>query len=368
MGNRYSIISADSHVNIPETAFAQYFPPKLRDRAPKVEHGEEQDTIVFEGQRSKISLLSAVAGRKYEDFKLNATRIGEGAIGGYDPVERLKDMDLDGVHAEVLFGTVGGGFLNQTNDPELKLTLTQAYNDWLADYCKTAPDRLIGMAEMPYWNLDQTLAEAKRAREKGLKGIVMHAIPADHNYTEPLWEPLWNLLEEQEMPIHWHLGMRPLTPGLASQLMISISCNKSMMAEPITSVIFSGVLERHPKLNVVSVEGGIGWSAFLVGWMDNVYERHRHWTGNQLKELPSSYFHNQVKLTFIEDEVGVRERHTIGLNAIMWSNDYPHSDSTWPHSQEVIAKHFAGVPEHETAQMVSGNAAKLYGLKAVVPA
>jgi predicted TIM-barrel fold metal-dependent hydrolase len=363
MAKRHPIISADSHVNIPETAFAEYFPEKLKDRAPRVEHGADKDTVVFEGKRSEITLMSAVAGRKFEDYKPNATRLGEGAAGGYDPVERLKDMDVDGIDADVLFGTVGGGYLNQTNDPDLKLAIVRAYNDWLGDFCQTAPERLIGIAEMPYWDIDQTLAETKRAKEKGLKGIMLHAIPPDHNYTEPYWEPLWSLLEEVELPVHWHLGARPLTPGLAQNLMVSISCNKAMMAEPITSVVFSGVLKRHPKLQVVSVEGGIGWAAFLVPWMDNVWRRHRHWQNSPLAEEPSVYFKRQVKLTFIEDAVGVRERHTIGLDAIMWSNDYPHADSTWPHSQEVIAEHFAGVPEAETAQMVGGNAAKLYGLR-----
>src|SRR5581483_6699779 len=170
MAARYRLISADSHVNIPETAFGAYFPAALKERAPRVEHGPEKDTVVFEGRRSEIPLMAAVAGRRFEDYQPTATRLGEGAVGGYDPLERLKDMDLDGVDAEVLFGTVGGGYLNQTDDSALKLALVQAYNDWLADFCATAPERLIGLAELPYWDLELTLAEAKRAQAKGLKG------------------------------------------------------------------------------------------------------------------------------------------------------------------------------------------------------
>lgn len=128
-------------------------------------------------------------------------------------------------------------------------------------------------------------------------------------------------------------------------------------------MLFSGVLERHPKLKVVSVESGVGWMAFLVPWMDNVYERHRHWTKLRLPEKPSHYFQRQVRATFIEDPVGVRERRTIGISVIMWSNDYPHSDSTWPHSRKAIDEQFAGVPAADRDAMVYGNAAALYGVK-----
>lgn len=368
MTKRFTVISADSHVNIPETAFMEYFPANLKDRAPRVEHGAERDTVVFEGQRTNIRISSALAGRKYEDYRADATRLGEGAVGGYDPHERLKDMDVDGIDSDVIFGTVGGAYINQTSEPALKQALIRAYNDWLADFCQTAPERLLGIAEMPYWDLDATLAEAKRAKAKGLRGLLLHAIPTDHNYTEPYWEPLWSLAEELELPVHWHLGARPLTPGLADQTIIAITCNKAMMMEPIASVILSGVLARHPKLQVVSVEGGAGWAAFTVPWMDNVWRRHRYWKNSPLNEEPSIYFKRQVKLTFIEDPAAVRERQTIGLDCLMWSSDYPHADTTWPHSQEVIAEHFAGVPEEDKGRIVGGNAAELYRIAEKVPA
>jgi predicted TIM-barrel fold metal-dependent hydrolase len=367
MAVQMPVISADSHVNIPEPAYAEYMPARLKDRAPRVEHGKDRDWVVFEGERMPIQLMSAVAGQKYEDYRLNATRLGEGAVGGYDPQERLKDMDTDGVDAEVLFGTVAGpfsgGYINKAGTPELKLALRQAYNDWLADYCKAAPDRLIGLGEMPDWSLEATLAEAKRVRDKGLKGIIMPSIPLDHNYMEPYWEPLWDLLEDLDMPMHMHLGPRPLTPGLADNLFCLIILNKPMMAEPLVSAIFAGVFERHPKLRMVSVESGAGWAAFTVPWMDNAFERHRYWQNSTLKKLPSYYWKKHVKLTFIEDPVAVRERHTIGIDCLMWSSDYPHSDSTWPHSQKWIAEHFEVVPEGEKQQIIAGNAAKVYGLR-----
>jgi predicted TIM-barrel fold metal-dependent hydrolase len=142
--------------------------------------------------------------------------------------------------------------------------------------------------------------------------------------------------------------------------MVAISVNKTVMCEPIATFIFSGALQRHPNLKLVSVESGIGWMAFLVPWMDHVFERHRYHTKSELTEAPSFYFHRQVFGTFIDDVVGVRNRDIIGVENIMWSSDYPHVNSSWPSSREYIEKHFGDVPLEERRKMVHDNAAKLY--------
>ncbi len=162
------------------------------------------------------------------------------------------------------------------------------------------------------------------------------------------------------MSLNFHLGTKPITRGVEANLMISISCNKAMMAEPMTSLIFSGVLMRHPKLKAVSVESGIGWMAFLIPWMDHVWERHRYHTESPLEEPPSFYWHRQILGTFIDDIVGVQNRQIIGVENIMWSSDYPHINSSWPHSQEYIDTHFKGVPEDEKRKMIADNVANLY--------
>ncbi|MCL0102335.1 amidohydrolase [Dehalococcoidia bacterium] len=368
MATEHRVISADSHVNPPPTIYQEYTSPEFRDRAPRVEIRGDQQVMLFEGRETIASGLSSVAGKKYEDFKHQVKTFEEGRRGGFDPHARIEDMDLDNVGAEVLYG---GTITLQTDDRDLRVALMRAYNDWLANFCKTHPDRLVGIGEIPTYDIDLAVAEATRVRKAGLRGVLIPAIPglegswstpADRPYTDPWYDPLWSALQDLDLPAHMHLGARPLTNGLASNIIVSVTCNKAMMMEPIASLIVSGVLERHPKLKVVSVESGIGWMAFTVPWLDKVWEKHRHWTGNPLKEAPSFYFHRQVLGTFIEDEVGVRERHTIGVSNIMWSNDYPHSDSTWPHSQQAIEEHFADVPEDEKRQITEGNAASLYGL------
>ncbi len=361
-------ISADSHVNPPNTFCQDYIPVQYRDRAPKTIVKDGYQVMTFEGQERKVSLLSASAGKRYQDYKTVARADEEGRRGGFDPHARATDMDVDGVDAEVLYGNaLGGGTGLMPTDRGLRFALMQAYNTWLADYCKAYPQRLVGIAEIPHWDLQLAIGEATRAKKLGLRGVIIPAIPTLNDadgrpYIDPWYEPLWSALEDLGMPVNMHLGARPLTRGLEANLFAAICSNKAVMTEPITSFIFAGVFDRHPKQNIVSVESGIGWMAFLVPWMDNVYERHRYHTGLTLKDKPSAEFQEHVAGTFIEDEVGVRERHVIGVRSIMWSSDYPHSDSTWPHSRKAIEEHFKGVPEEEKALIVGGNAARLYGV------
>ena len=364
------IISADSHVNPPPTIYAERLPSSLQDRAPKVERRGDTQVLVFEGAEKGFGSLAGVADTRPEDVRMVVKTWSEGRHGGWEPEPRIEDMEKDGVDAEVLYGSGdGGGITLKTIDRPLRHGLMHAYNDWLVDFCKSYPNKLIGIADIPIWDLDLAIQEAAWARKSGLRGVLIPAIPAtegspaeDKPYTDPWYEPLWTALEDLGMPINMHLGAKPVTRGLDKELMVSVTANKSAMTEPIASFIFSGVLMRHPKLKIVSVESGVGWMAFVVEWMDHVFAKHRYHTKSKLTESPSIYFKRQVLGTFIDDVVGVQQRHTIGVESIMWSSDYPHINSSWPHSREAIAKHFAGVSEDEKQLMVAGNAARLYGL------
>ena len=370
MARTLGTISADSHVNPPASIYAERVPANLRDRAPRVESRGDHEVLMFEGREQRFMALDSSAGKKVERKDLLQSTAKAERAGGWDPHARIPDMDHDGVDAEVLFGSgSGGGVTINTNDREMKFALMQAYNGWLSDFCAPYPDRLIGIAEIPHWDIDLAIAETKRAAKAGLRGVLLPAIPAapgspesDKAYVDPVYEPLWDTLEEMDMSVNMHLGTRPLTRGVEGYLLVNISCNKAMMAEPMTSLIFSGVLMRHPNLKAVSVESGIGWMAFLIPWMDSVWEKHRVHTASTLEEPPSFYWHRQVLGTFIDDLVGIQNRHVIGVENIMWSSDYPHINSSWPESQKYIDRHFEGVPDDERRKMVSENAAKLYKL------
>ena len=364
------IISADDHVNPPPTIYGERLPKEFKDRAPRVEKRGDAEFLVFEGTEKPFFALQGSAGIKDEDVVTLSKTKEAGRKGGWDPHARIEDMDFDGVDAQVLFGSGdGGGIEIRSENRPFRFAMMQVYNDYVAEFCRPYPTRLIGVAEIPYWDVELALSEAKRAAEMDLRGVLLPAIPAfensppeDKHYGDPSYEKLWTELEAMGLHVHFHLGTKPLTRGLQSNLMAQISTNKTSMCEPIASFIFSGVLQRHPKLKIISVESGIGWMAFLVPWMDHTWRRHRHHTNSDLTEPPSFYFHRQVYGTFIDDVVGVRNRDIIGVENIMWSSDYPHVNSSWPESRAYIEKHFGDVPEDERAKMVGGNVAKLYDI------
>ena len=383
----YPVISADSHVNPPPFFWNDYLPAHLKDRAPKLESAAEGDFIFYEGRRAPITMLGAAAGQKFEDYKAIGSDMDLKELlrvsrpGGWEPAERLKDMDMDGVDAEVLYG---GGPLTSA-DPEFCLATFRAYNDWLADFCSAAPDRFIGIAYIPTWDVDIAIRETEHAHRRGLRGVMIGAYPpappeeagaggqggflgwltSGVSYNDPVFDPFWKKLIELNMAAHIHLGpaLRPAGKPAPRPFLVGLTVGKLFMAEPIADAIFSGRFQRFPELMQVTVESGIGWGAFLVEYMDRNWERHRYHDESVLKEPPSFYFRRNIKATFLHDPVAIRERDIIGVDNIMWSSDYPHSDTTWPNSLDVIEEHLGGIPEDEKRKIVGENAAKLYNIR-----
>ena len=358
----YQVISADSHMNTPKDIYEKYAPASIRHLMPRVESTEEGDFWVFEGGRSPaINGLATAAGSKFEDYTVKAKRFSEVVSGSWDPVARIEDQKLDGVDAEVIYG---GMLLDFSKDPELRMAAYQVYNDWLADFSASAPGRLVGLAALPMWDVEMACGEARRAAKKGHRGVTIPAwSPTEQQYHEPAWEPLWSTLEELDLSVSMHLGGRTHWVQLDRLPTAYLASSKMTLAEPICVMLFGGPLVKHPGLKLVSAEGGVGWMAYLKEFSDNVYTRHRFWTQLDMPEPPSYYFDRQIFGTFEEDKAGVLLRHLIGVDNIMWASDYPHSDTTWPHSQKYIAEHFVGVPEDEKHKILAGNCARLYKLE-----
>jgi predicted TIM-barrel fold metal-dependent hydrolase len=360
----HELISADSHVNPPPTIWANYLPAALKGRAPVVESTDEGDFQVFEGQRTPIVGISAMAGKDPKDYSWNIRRLDDQRAGGFDPSARLEDMDADHVRAEVLYG---GGPL-PCMDAELRAASYAAYNDWLADFCSASPNRLLGMAYIPCDEPAAAIAEVKRSAARGLRGCVIPRFPARGTgdwYAEE-WDAFWRTLLDVGWPGGIHVGgtgrdrSHPdLDPtGFMSDLMMS----KFAMAEACARIVLSGLLEKYPDLKIVSVEGQLGWLPFVNYYLDHLFAKHRFWTRNELKEPPSFYFKRQVFATFMEDPVGLREREHIGVGNIMWSRDYPHSETTWPHSKALTDAWMADFPEEDRSRILYQNAEQLYNL------
>jgi predicted TIM-barrel fold metal-dependent hydrolase len=356
------LISADSHVNPPATMWVEYLPKSLRDQAPRVESTDEGDFQVFEGRRTPLIGINSMAGKKPEQYSWNVRRLDEQRAGGFDPAARLEDMDADGVQAEVIYG---GGPLRSQN-PELLRASYLAYNDWLADFCAAAPDRLIGIAYLPCEAPEIAIAEVKRAAKRGLKGCLIPRFPGDGDWYDPEWDDLWRAILDQGWVAAIHSGgkgRKAEMPSLDSVgFMSDVLMNKFAMAEAIARIVLSGLLERYPDLRFVSVEAQLGWLPFTQYYLDHIWAKHRYWTKSELPNPPSFYFRRQVFATFMEDPVGLREREHIGVDNIMWSSDYPHSETTWPNSRKLTEEWMSDFPEEERRKILYENAARLYHL------
>src|SRR5262245_6932066 len=355
------LISADSHVNPPPTMWAKYLPASLRGQAPRVEKTDGGDAEGFVGMRKPVLGISAMADRKPEDYSLTVRPLEEQRAGGYQPSARLEDMDKDHIQAEVIYG---GGPLPSQN-PELRRDSHAAYNDWLADFCSESPKRLLGIAYLPCDSPEVAIAEVKRSAQRGLRGCVIPRFPGvEGDWFDPEWDGLWNAIVDQGWAVAIHVGGRARVAGMprtdATGFMSDVLMSKFAMAEALSHFVLSGLLERHPDLHVVSVEGQLGWIPFTQYYLDHIWEKHRHWTKSTLKERPSVFFKRQVHATFMEDPVGLRERDLIGVENILWSSDYPHSETTWPHSLKLTREWMSEFPDSERRKMLYENAAQLY--------
>ena len=373
MARQYKLVSADGHVNPLPTFWKEYLPKRFQDSAPRLEQTGDGDFVVFEGKRTPFLIIGSLAGTDVKDYKVTGT-VKETRPGGWEPRERLKDLAIDDVDAEVLYG---GGPLS-ASDPEMHLASYRAYNTWLSDFCSQAPDQLLGMAYIPIGNVEKAIDELRFAAGRGLRGVVIPAYPPDEGATEggaimpgdpnsersygdPEFEPFWQAAVELNMPLNVHLGARraDLRPH---RFLPAMTGSKLALGEVVAVFVFSGILQRHPGLKFVSVESGVGWFAFCAEYMDHVWDRHRYWTDSPLKERPSFYMDRQVYGTFLDDKVGVQLRNVAGAHNIMWSSDYPHSETTWPNSWKMIEEHFVGVPEDEKQRIICGNVVDLYKL------
>jgi predicted TIM-barrel fold metal-dependent hydrolase len=368
------VISADSHIMEPPTLWAERLDQAFRDRAPHVVNewkGKKGEFLICEGR-----LLRPVYGGFPADKPLHEilpypqsahprerTGYANARPGGWDPAARIKDQEIDGMAAEVLYATSALVFFS-VEDLALQRALFRAYNDWLAEFCSYNPQRLVGLALISLEDIDEAVQELGRCAKRGLKGALISVSPdAEKQYDNPVYDPFWAAAQDCKIPLSMHLatGKRNIVTTSRSPYAMYINIPEHMQQTLIT-LIFSGVLERFPRLTVLSTEHDIGWIAYFLLRMDRAYERFRQSDPIPLTMPPSEYFKRQVYATFQDDPVGLATRQFLGVDNFLWASDYPHVDSTWPHSQWVIKQHFAGMPAGDKQKILCDNAAKLYGI------
>ena len=364
-------ISADSHVTEPANSFLDFIDPKFRDRAPRMEFIEPMgDCMVVDGKIPVPLWLVAGAGRPADTLGFTGShRFEELWPGGWDPAARLLEQDQDGVIAEVIYPSVGMVICNLP-DVAYKRACMDAYNQWISQFCAHAPNRLIGMGQTAVRGVDETIADVEAIKALGLRGVMLPGRPAtDFDYDDPRFDPLWQALIDLKMPPSFHIltgndnslsGAVGRGPRI-NQFLAVIRANQDIMG----MLIFGGVFERNPALRVVCVEADAGWVPHYAYRMDHAYDRHRNWLPSEtLTKKPSEYFFEHVYVTFQDDFTAFRvaEAAMMPVSQLLWANDHPNSDATWPWSQDILAKHTVGLTEAQINAIVRDNTATLYDI------
>jgi uncharacterized protein len=368
----YKLVSSDSHINEPPDLWTREAPDHVRGKVPHVVEVEQGDAwVVAPGIAPRPVSTSAAAGVKPEDYMKKAVTYAGMRPGSFEPEARLGDMDIDGVDAEVLYPGIARA-LDTFADAETRAWCAQRYNDWLAEFQSVDPARIVALAILPpIDDGDAAATELRRAASIGIRGAFLATPVGGRPLSHPAAEELWNAAEELDIPISLHIGggkallhklADPADAHLPGVREAYLSTVPMTIDEHIATLIYGGVFDRHPGLKVVIAESGIGWLPFFLERMESVYERHRHYLKSQLSRHPTEVFQKHMFATFQEDHSGLRLRDMLGVDTLMWASDYPHTDTTWPNSRDVVDRYFAEVPPAERQRIVAGNCVALYGL------
>jgi len=360
------VLSADSHVLEPPDLWTTRMQAAYRDRAPHLVHqvnGQTGDFLVCEPLRPFNPTSLGCAGIPPEDLE----RFSKGGYavcrpGSWDPVERLKDMDFDGLTAEIFYCGYSMSLFSHPDD-EFQRDAHRAYNDWAAEYAAHAATRLFPVANISMTDPEADLAELTRVKKMGFRGIFISNDPApQRRYDNPMWDTFWSTVEDYDLPVNVHILTGQKGPQVGANALVDGVLLPVHAFRTIAEMITAGVLERHPRLKIISVENDIGW-------MPNYLKRLEWYSYRfgprypQLKINAAEYWRRQVYATFQDDVPGIRCRDLIGTDRLMWGSDYPHFDSTFPKSREAIARNFEGVPEDEQHAILGGTMVEVYNLQ-----
>ena len=365
------VLSSDSHVFEPPDLWTERIDREFADRAPRVEREGDADVLVVEGDLTIAGIgLISNAGARYENPEeiSDHGRFEDVHVGGYEPEQHLKDMVIDGVAGEVLYPSQGL-FYFKVEDSALLSAIFRAYNDWLADFCSADPLRLKGIAMLNVDNVDDAVSELERNARRGFTGAMITEYPPEaRRFDHPDYERLWSAAADLDMPLSLHTATRRVgaNSGVVERTVRDASRRATKVMLPATSlcdIIYSGVFDRYPSLKLAIVEFELAWLPHMLGTMDYTYRERHEEASYRFKNdmLPSDFVGQNVYLSFQEDAIGIRLRDCIGVHRMMWGSDYPHSESTFPRSREVLAEILEGVPDDECDQIVCHTTAELYG-------
>lgn len=356
-------ISADSHVQEPESLYQERVPVEFRHRTPHYEIRNGGKYLVREGKKDRRVDLAAA--RVDEDDMDREFRRDDS--GGRDISVRLSDQERDGIKAEVIYPNHGLSLFSSP-DPKYQMAVAKAYNDWMMELFGAHPHRFAPAALVPVADVPAAIAEVRRVSQLGYRVVSIPIAVNDKPYNLPLYEPLWAAVEDSGLVLSLHTltGSEDIYPDNIGEEDIGAFLPYMVLGmaqgqNPVCLLISSGALERHPGMKFVIVESGAGWLGWLLYALDEQAEKKHMWVLPKLEMLPSEYFKRQGHVTFSDDPPALRLLDLTGDRCLLWGSDYPHDEGTFPHSHQVAEKIFVGVPKESKRKIVFENAAKLYG-------
>ena len=372
-------ISVDDHVQEhPEVWTQRLSRSKWGDRIPHLAKNlDGVERWVIDGRAIPLAGV-ADCGAAMPDRTVNPQCWADVPTSNYDPKERLKVMDEAGIDYAVLYPTVagsGGQNFGRIEDAELELACVQAYNDWLLEEWASVSDRFVPQCLTPLFPIDVAVMEIRRAVKNGHRGVIYPSVPMElrdvPHINDSIYDPLWATCQELAVPICFHAGASsaiqiPAYEGYSPTIAAAFQAitRPASTVSVLVNLLISKILMRFPNLKVVLAESGLGWGAYLLEYTD--FQA----TGDQLPQngydlMPSEMFKRQCYLVGWYDQASLRVRNYIGTENILWSTQFPSATSTWPDTQEALAKSFNGVDINDRQKILWENAAKLYKIPVI---
>lgn len=387
----YKIVDADSHVLEPANLWEENLEPKYRDRAihlRKDEHGREYVEIdgrkpersyfLVNGMLARDVGVSLDAKERQHYMSPDGPTYEEGlkrCAAAHDPHERVKVLDREGIDVSVLYNNWGLSWEEECHDPKLAAAYARVYNNWVIDFCKPYPNRLIPIAHIPLHDVEEGVKELRRAVKLGAKGAHISAEPL-HGiaYGDPYYDPFWAEAQGLDVPVTLHprgpvkfMGgdlypeVNPDVDPTITWWMYGVGLQLFEMVVGFASLITRGALDRFPRLKVVLLETGIAWLPYYLHRMDS-FKKHLSWSVPSMRLLPSEYFQRQCWISMEPDDTTVSDiAHLVGADRILWAADYPHSDAGIGVVTE-LKENLESLRIEDQAKVIGENAMKIYRL------
>ncbi|MGY1814034.1 amidohydrolase family protein [Blastococcus sp. SYSU D00820] len=372
----YTLISVDDHIVEPPHTFEGRVPARFADRAPRVveKTAGGAETWLYDGAELPNVGFNAVVGRPVSEYGFEPARFDEMRRGAWDIHERIRDMDINGVYASLNFPSFLPGFAGQrlqmtTKDRDLAEACVRAWNDWhIEEWAGTYPGRIIP-CQIP-WLLDPELG-AKMIYENAERGF--HSVTFSENPAKlglptihsGYWEPFMRACAETDTVINLHIGSSGSSPSTTDDAPPDV-VGVLFFAYAIYAAVdwlYSGIPVRYPNLKICLSEGGIGWVAGLMDRLDHMlsyHEMYGTWAAFKEELTPAEVFKRNFWFCAVEDQSSFVQRDRIGVENILLEADYPHCDSTWPHTQRTVHEEIGGLPADVIRKLTWENASKLY--------